>query len=950
MLNLNFKFKIIFSILLIFSHLTNLTLIAKEKAAKSNYSTEYDFENLKNRLSSVNELNIKNLEPKISLVLSGGGARGFAQIGVLKSLEKNQISIHNIVGTSIGALIGGLYASGYNATELDSLARNTNWNEIFSLNNEIDRSEQFIDQKIENDRSLLTLRFIGGELQVPKAISTGNSFNAFLQNLFWRSGYQPYGDFNKLKYPYRAVTTDLISGQVVSISNGDLVKAIRASATVPLRYTPIEMDGLLLVDGGILANIPINQTEEFAPNFILTINSTSPKFEKEKLNTPWNIADQVVMTMSEKINDWYKNPDLIIQPPIGDYSNTNFDSVSTLIEIGYKESESKIKSFENTIYQYKDSLFQSFLINNEINQTTIDKIINNEIKIKYENFKAFEIKIFEKYLKSIQFVENKNKIIQTDEWHLTKEEFFNFLKFYYYFKVNYDKSNNVIMFGLYNYETIKKVEIVVNDENLQKSEIKYQNADLYKVRELSKILNSQIVGDEYSPNNKLKIEQKITKYLRDNQLYFNNLEEIKFDNELQILSVVITPILINQIDIKGNNTIAEYQIKRELTFENGEFPNPDKLDQSWQNLMATDLFYYVGFDFKIDTYLNLMNVTINVEEKGTNIINIGARTDNERQGQVGIDLKKINLFGSGSSISLNFFGGDRNQLVSLNLENNRIYSTNIGLKISSYYDNRNIYRYVPIDNITIMRNEYRNEQIGEWAFERVGAKINFAGQLEKLGKTYVELRYEKQRTIDFINKNTEPYYQITTLKVGSIVDTENDKYYPTSGTLAFVDFESSVLNNSPNFSFTRVNIFYQTYFGWNDFILKPKVNFGAADKTTPVPEQYGLGNEPSFFGMREEENRGGQIFVSSLEARYKLPFKILFNSYFSFRYDLGNVWSVPTDIKFATLRHGGGLTLGIDSPIGPAKFSLGRSFYFLKNPSTVVLGEIMGYFSIGVKL
>lgn len=941
-------YKSFLTILVFILYSNNHTLIAEN--LRSKWENENTLESQKSRISSLNELNIKNLEPKISLVLSGGGARGFAQIGVLKSLEKNEISIHNIVGTSIGALIGGLYASGYNATELDSLARNTNWNEIFSLNNEIERSEQFIDQKIENDRSLLTLRFIGGELQVPKAISTGNSFNAFLQNLFWRSGYQPYGDFNKLKYPYRAVTTDLISGQVISISNGDLVKAIRASATVPLRYTPIEMDGLLLVDGGILANIPINQTKEFVPNFILTINSSSPKFEKEKLNTPWNIADQVVMTMSEKINDWYKTPDLILQPPIGDYSNTNFDSVSTLIEIGFRESESKIKNFENTIYQYKDSVFKVFLIQNEINQQTITKILNGEIKIKYENFKTFEVKLFENYLKSIQFDEADNKFIHTEEWHIAKEEFFKFLKFYYYFNINFDKSNNTITFGIYNYKTIKKVEVIVNDENLQKSEIKYQNTDLYKVRELSKILNSQIVGDEFSPNNKLKIEQKITKYLRDNQLYFNNLEEINFDNDLQILSVVITPILINKIDIKGNHTIAEYQIKRELIFEIGEFPNPDKLDQSWQNLMATDLFYYVSFDFKIDNELNIMNVIINVEEKGTNIINIGARTDNERQGQVGIDLKKINLFGTGSSISTNFFGGNRNQFISFNLENNRIYSTNLGLKISTYYDKRNIYRYAPIDNMTIMRNEYRNERIGEWAFERFGGKINIAGQLEKLGKTYVEFRYEKQRTIDFINKNTEPYYQITTLKIGSIVDTENDKYYPTSGSLAYVDFESSLLNNSPNFSFTKINIFYQTYLGWNDFILKPKLNFGAADNTTPVPEQYGLGNEPSFFGMREEENRGRQIFVSSLEARYKLPLKVLFNTYFSFRYDLGNVWSVPTDIKFATLRHGGGFTLGIDSPIGPAKFSLGRSFYFLKNPNTVVLGEIMGYFSIGVKL
>ncbi len=891
--------------------------------------------------TKVYKINTEILKPKISLVLSGGGARGFAQIGVLKSLEENQIEISNIVGTSIGALIGGLYSSGYSANELDSLASNTDWNEIFSLNNEQNRNDLFIDQKIENDRSLLTLRFNGTELQVPKAISTGNSFNSFLQNLVWRSGYQPYGDFNKLKYPFRAITTDLISGNVVPISYGDLVKAIRASATVPLRYTPIEMDSMLLVDGGILANIPINQTQEFNPEFIIAINSTTPKYDKENLNSPWNIADQVVTTMSEKFNNWYKMPNILIKPNIGNYSNTNFDSVSTLINFGYIESQKNIEDFKRNIYKYKDSTFKDYLKKQYGNVNLFELINNKSTKIKFINCKNYEENIILSYF-------NKNASNKNTFYFDCSYDFFNLLDNYKV--INISSENEIIQFELINNNVIKSIDIVLDYNSKVNIAIQESDSDYKFVKELSSIVNSQITGDFYSNNTIKKIEQKVTKYLRDNKLYFKNLKNIEFNEKNGNLSLIINPITIDSIKIKGKYSISEYQIMRELTFQSGDSPNPDELNKSWNNLISTDLFYYIGFDFTLDTNLNTLDIFITLEEKGSNIINIGAKTDNERQGQISLDLKKDNLFHTGTSIYTSMFGGVRNQFISFNIENTRISSTNFGFKISAYYDNRNIYRYSLVEDINMPRNEYKNERDGQWAFQRAGGKLNIATQILRIGKLFGEFRYERQRTRDFILNNNEPFYQITTLKVGSIFDTENDSHYPNKGSLIYFDFESSVFNNIDKFSFSKINIYYHTFLGINDFVLKPKVHFGAADISTPVPEQFGLGNEPSFFGMREEENRGRQLFVTSLEARYKLPFKILFNSYLSTRYDLGNVWSLPTDIKFSSLKHGIGLTLGIDSPIGPAKFSIGRSFYFIKNPNSVVLGELFGYFSIGAKL
>jgi len=885
------------------------------------------------------------LKPKISLVLSGGGARGFAQIGVLKSLEENNIPISNIVGTSIGSLIGGLYASGYNVNELDSLTKNVNWNEIFSLENSQERNNLFLDQKNENDKSLISLRFKGFELQLPKAISSGNSFNSFLQQLIWQSGYQPYGDFDKLKYQFRAVTTNIVNGEIVSLAKGDLVKAIKASATVPLRYSPIEIDSMLLVDGGILANIPVNETKEFEPDFIIAVNTTSPIFGKDELTTPWNIADQVVSIASDKFKNWYKKPDLFITPEIGNYSNNDFQNSYTLIDIGYNSTKTQIIGMKKNIIKYQDSIFRNsifeylskFNINEKNINTTQLNLPNNLV---FTNLKAFEETILREYFNDF-ILNNKDFDFEKSNKIFDLLNNYQNIEFMYF---NEKLAINLISFPILN--RINLIEINSNEENESKKDI---NGDKILFKELENILNTQFSGELYTPKILDILQLRLTKFLRENNLYFRNIQKISYNSEKSILNIWLNSIQINNIIIKGNSDVNDFQILRELTFKINEFPDPNKFNQSWENLISTNLFYYVGFDFKLEETTNNLNLIINVEEKANNLINIGAKTDNERQGQVNLDIKKENLFGSGTSAYINFNGGDRNQFLSLNINNQRISTTDLGFKLSSYYDLKNIYVYKAVENLP--RNRYENIRDGQIQFERIGAKLNLSSQIEKFGKVYGELRLEKQRTLSLI-ANSDPmpmqaFYPITTIKIGSILDTEDDNNFANYGSLFFIDFESSILNNEKDYSFTKVNFYYHTNIKVNDFIFKPKIQFGAVDVTAPLPEWFGFGNQPIFYGFREEERRGRQIFITSTEARYKLPFKIFFDTYISTRYDLGTVWALPEDIKFSSFRHGLGLSLGIDSPIGPAKFSLGRSFYFLENPNTTVVGPLQIYFTIG---
>jgi outer membrane protein assembly factor BamA len=140
---------------------------------------------------------------------------------------------------------------------------------------------------------------------------------------------------------------------------------------------------------------------------------------------------------------------------------------------------------------------------------------------------------------------------------------------------------------------------------------------------------------------------------------------------------------------------------------------------------------------------------------------------------------------------------------------------------------------------------------------------------------------------------------------------------------------------------------YQTYYKRNT--LHARILFGFADETLPITEQFSLGGQESFYGLREDNSRGRQLFVASLEYRYQPPFKIFFDTYLTARYDLGSIWSTAAEIHLQDLRHGIGVGMALDTPIGPAEFAVGQSFHFrrdlLNNP--ISRGPFLGYFSIG---
>ncbi|MCB0750116.1 MAG: patatin-like phospholipase family protein, partial [Ignavibacteriae bacterium] len=278
-------------------------------------------------------------KPKISLVLSGGGSRAISHIGVLQAIEEFNIPIDYIVGTSMGSVVGGLYSVGYSLSELDVMFKSLNWEELFFLTG-ADRANLFVDQKITEDKSLFTIRLNGFEPVIPQSINTGNKISNFLTSIMLSAPINKFDSFENLLYNFKAVATELVTGDRIVLSKGSLSETMRASSSVSFLLPPIKMDSLILVDGGLVDNLPIKSAEELNPDFIIASDASSKLKSKEELIYPWDIADQIVSIPSRKV--WEENKtkaDVLITQNLFQRKNNNFNNLEEVVKSGYRNSK-----------------------------------------------------------------------------------------------------------------------------------------------------------------------------------------------------------------------------------------------------------------------------------------------------------------------------------------------------------------------------------------------------------------------------------------------------------------------------------------------------------------------------------------------------------------------------------------------------------------------------------
>ena len=274
--------------------------------------------------------------PRIGLVLGGGGARGAAHVGVLRELERMRIPIDAIAGTSMGAVVGGLYASGMSAAELEDLVASLDW--AATLSDAPRRRNLSFRRKQDDEQFPIDLEFgiQDGELLLPKGVVQGQKLDLILRELTIDVSH--IANFDDLPIPFRAIATDIELGEQYVMGRGDLALAIRASMSVPGLFAPVRVDGRLLVDGGLVGNLPIDVMHTMDVDIIIAVDVEFPLYAPHELESALTITEQMLTILIRKETlrqiKRLKADDVLIRPELGTYASTNFSDIADVIDPG----------------------------------------------------------------------------------------------------------------------------------------------------------------------------------------------------------------------------------------------------------------------------------------------------------------------------------------------------------------------------------------------------------------------------------------------------------------------------------------------------------------------------------------------------------------------------------------------------------------------------------------
>jgi len=324
--------------------------------------------------------------PKVGLVLSGGGAKGAAHIGVLKVLEENNIPVDYVVGTSIGSYIGAWYALGYNPEQIQEIMFQTKWDKGYS--DFIPREDLRYEDKQLRDHYNITLRlgYSDGTFKVPSGLLLGQSALQLLKTSTGAVGV--FSSFDDLAIPYRAVAADISTAEAVVLDHGSITQAMKASSTVPGALEPIEIDGRLLVDGGIVNNIPIDVARAMGADIVIAVDIGSPLLDKSQINSTVDVLDQLstILTISttHKQKSNLLEQDILILPNIDGLTTTDFSLLAVGLERGEEAALEKQTQLANL--GVSDAEFAQYLaVKQQKSKAWFDPILQPVVAIEYDN-------------------------------------------------------------------------------------------------------------------------------------------------------------------------------------------------------------------------------------------------------------------------------------------------------------------------------------------------------------------------------------------------------------------------------------------------------------------------------------------------------------------------------------------------------------------------------------
>lgn len=826
--------------------------------------------------------------PRIGLALSGGGLRGVAQIAALQAFEDRNIPIDCMVGTSIGAIIGGLYASGYTPDELWQLLNQLDFGDI--LRDRPQRSSLFLGQKEKGRQPILQIRLDGLTPTLPEAYTPGQKLTELLTDLILRAPHHAQ-EFDRLHVPLRIIATDLLQGKKVVMAAGDLVTAIRASVAIPLLISPVEYSQSLLVDGGLMDNIPVSETRTLGADLVIAIDTTSPLRQREAIRAPWEVADQVTTIMQVPIKQAeLAGADFIVS--LSDLQMNSMEATKkifqTLYDEGYRRTSLVIDELEATLQKYQEQScsnaaiwhFANFRLENVPQEAIADLHIAKKNR-----------------LSECEIAQDLYKIYHTGNYRDVSAA------------ILAEEQDTVLVYRGTFHPVLKKITFRGNTIF----------ADSVLIQPFNALLEKNI-----NQGSSRKALLEVIKMYKSNGYVLAALETVIFEPTDGTATVEIDEGRIGQIVYSGNKKTKDYVISRDFTIKSGQVFQLGLAKENISNIYASGLFQSVvlkpiptetGWDIRLD-----------LQEQLSTSFRLGMAYNLERYGRVFAEYSDDNFLGTANDLSFNVLYGLRDLQTGVTLRADRIFQTLFTGGIDLLYTET-------------MHHYYQNHNLqGEYGRKTHGIHLNLGRQIERLGTISGFMRFNK---IELQSHSGSGYdvgkMNISTLGLISTIDARDQVPFPRSGKFHQFYYEvSSGKFLGADLSYFKVQNQLSSFWTFRRRnTVSPKLFWGTSDLTLPFSEQFRLGGINSFYGLREDDFVGRHAFVTSLEYRYFLPWKSFVNIYLSTRFDFGAVWEKSVDIKPKDFISGKGLALSFATPAGPftvayGKASLGREQFYLQ--------------------
>lgn len=863
----------------------------------------------------------------VGLALSGGGANGLSQIGVLKAFEEEGIPVDFIAGTSMGAIIGGLYSSGYTPDELEKLAHSVPWQSILSINNSYARSNIFLEQQRIRDRAGIAIRFDKLKLIIPKSLSSAQALTETLDRLALNSTYKAYGNFSTLPVNYRAVSTDLVSGMRITLTSGSLSEAMRASSTVPILFEPIMRDGHQLVDGGLVANLPVDELDAVNAEYKIAVDTHGSMYANSgELDLPWKAADQAMNILTKlQYPAQLEKADIVISPDLSNHKATDFSDIKALIDAGYAKGKVLATTIRQGIAEKKNSRYHSI-----------------ETYTKTVAFPSDNPQFREQYHIVSGIVRNASDPAQALQELLETDLF---TKVY----AELDHHRKKAVFHLEPLPVITKIMVTGGPSAaLSQEEI---NACFKPV---TLALYTNRAGSQ-------ALESLIKKY-RSKGFSLVTIENSSISDQGTLL-VKVSSGKPDGIEIHRNRNAAGItSVTREIKIDTTKALRYDSAVESVNNLYETGAFNRVAISEETsDTTENRKNTLIqfSLDEKPSSVLRLGLRYDETNDAQFLLDFRNENIGGTTNSLGGWLKAGRKNNILNLEFNAPRIGSSHLTMSSRLFYDEH------LFENRTIeFSKEFfgsNSDQTSTYGIQKYGFTSAFGTRLRKNGQIMIDLTL--QNSLSYAEQKESATLQTDNINMFSIgaqftLDSRNNTMLPSSGTYTNI-----------RYSITPALLDYD-YVGWQvsgtheeNIKLSSKTTLqlsgvlGLSSNSVPLSEQFFLGGPGTtysrrFIGLKENDLHGNNMAAAGIHLLYKPSFALLFPTSFILHYNTGNAWEDRDDMSFNKLIHGAGTSLVWDTPIGPARFTVSKAFAFLKSvpdtgSSSLRFSDTIFYFSIG---